>query len=237
MRGSGVAERGRLVVFGRSHRQQEKVIRRQGEERMKTVLGMLLLLLAGLPAGVAQEKSAEQDAVCVGGTPASPVKIEVFSDYQCPACRDFYLGTMRTVLADYADAGKVCVVYREFPLNMHAHAREAARYAHAALRLGIRQWAQVTDALYGAQDQWAQDGKVDGIVAGALGKDEMARLRKLLADPSVNAAIARDVARGEKLEVNSTPTFFITANGKTEKATGVVQLPILRRYLDHLLGN
>lgn len=204
---------------------------------MKTALGALLLLLAWLPAGVAQVKSPEKDAVCVGGTPAAPIKIEVFSDYQCPACREFYLGTMRMVLSDYADAGKVCVVYREFPLNMHAHAREAARYAHATLRLGLRQWAQVTDALYSSQDQWAQNGKLDGIVAGALGKEEMARLRKLLEDSSVDAAISRDVALGERLQVNSTPTFFITANGKTEKITGVVQYPILRRYLDYLLGN
>ena len=63
---------------------------------------------------------------CVAGNPSSPVKIEVFSDFQCPACRTFYLNTMRTIIPEYADAGKACVVYREFPLQMHSHAREAA---------------------------------------------------------------------------------------------------------------
>jgi len=204
---------------------------------MKTALGLLLILLAWPPAGVAQEKSAEQDGVCVGGTPTAPVKIEVFSDYQCPACREFYLGTMRMVLADYADAGKVCVVYREFPLNIHAHASEAAQYAHAALRLGLRQWTQVTDKLFSEQDRWAQSGKVADTVASALQPEEMTKLRGLLEEPSVKAAVARDMARGQQLAVNSTPTFFITASGKTEKVSGVVQYPILRRYLDHLLGN
>src|SRR3990172_6428027 len=84
----------------------------------------LLLLVVGVPAGLAQTTPAA-DAPCVGGTPSSPVKIEVFSDYQCPACRIFYQGTMRQVLSEYADAGKGCVVYHEFPLNIHPHGQPA----------------------------------------------------------------------------------------------------------------
>ena len=38
---------------------------------------------------------AQNDAVCVGGKPIAPLKIEVFSDYQCPACREFYLTDVR----------------------------------------------------------------------------------------------------------------------------------------------
>ena len=49
-------------------------------------------------------------------------------------------------------------------------------------------------------------------------------------------AIRQDIELGRKLEVNSTPTFFITAKGKTEKVASVVQYPILKRYLDYLLG-
>ena len=200
------------------------------------VFSFLLLLLIPVSAGLAQTAPPEGDGACVGGKPSAPVKIEVFSDYQCPACRTFYLETMRLVLSDYADAGKVCVVYREFPLNMHAYARPAARYAYAAQRLGMRQWAQVTEALYQSQDQWAQSGKLDPVIAAALSKEDSARLRKLLQDPSIDQAITRDIALGQKLEVNSTPTFFITAKEKTEKVTGMIQYPILRRYLDFLLG-
>jgi len=179
---------------------------------------------------------AQDDGMCVGGKPSSPVKIEVFSDFQCPACRVFYLETMRSVLADYADAGKVCVVYREFPLAQHQYAQQAARYGHAAQRLGQRYWAQITDALYQSQEQWEQDGKLEPVVAGALTKQDLARLQKEMTDPAIDSAIANDVALGKKLEVNQTPTFFVTGKGKTEKVSGVVQYPILRHYLDYLLG-
>ena len=187
-----------------------------------------------VPAGRSQ--TAPEDAPCVGGKPGAPIKIEVFSDYQCPACRLFYLQTMRFVLSDYGDAGKVCVVYHEFPLSMHPHAPAAARYGHAALSLGIRQWSQVTDALFQAQDQWAASGQLEPVVAGALSKDDMERVRKLVQDPAMNQAVQRDIELGRKMEVNSTPTFFITAKGKTEKVASAVQYPILKRYLDNLLG-
>ena len=143
---------------------------------------------------------------------------------------------MRLVLADYADAGKVCVIYREFPLAQHQHAKEAARYGHAAQRLGPRYWAQVTDALYQSQSQWEQDGKIEPVVAAALNKEDMARLQKQMNNPAIDSAIENDIALGKRLQVDQTPTFFITAKGKTEKVAGIVTYPILRRYLDSLLG-
>ena len=196
---------------------------------------LILLLLSAIPRNGQTAQSGE-DGTCVGGEPGAPVRIEVFSDYQCPACRQFYLDTMRLVLNNYASAGKVCVVYREFPLRMHPHAREAALYAHAALQLGTRHWRMVSDALYESQPQWSANGQLEAVVAGVLSDEDMERLRKWMEDPAVEAAISSDIALATQRSVNVTPTFFITAQGKTEKVAGVVQYPTLQRYLDHLLG-
>ena len=199
----------------------------------KTIFSLLVPLML---LGAGMRAMAQGDGACVGGKSTSPVKIEVFSDYQCPACQQFYLHTMRSVLSEYADAGKVCVIYREFPLSMHQHAREAAQYGDAAQRLGPRYWALVTDALYQSQDQWSRDGKIEPVVAAALTKEDMARLKKEMANPAVAAAIERDIALAKQRDVNQTPTFFVTGKGKTEKVAGSVQYPILKRYLDSLLG-
>ena len=193
-------------------------------------------LFSVMLVGEVPSTAAQSDGACVGGKPTAPVKIEVFSDYQCPACRDFYLRTIRPVLAEYADAGKVCVVYREFPLTIHRHAREAAKYGHAAQRLGPRYWALVTDALYQNQDKWAQDGNIVGILTSNLTKDDFARVQKEAALPAVTAAIEKDLALAKQRQVNQTPTFFVTGKGKTERVAGTVQYPILKRYLDSLLG-
>jgi len=202
---------------------------------MPRVIAIALLLATWIPAGLAQT-TPEAGATCVGGNPSSPIKIEVFSDYQCPGCRAFYLGTMRQVLSEYGDAGKVCVVYHEFPLtSIHPHAEQAARYGHAALQLGKRQWSQVTDALIEAQPQWAATGELEQVVASALSKEDMDKVRRLAADPATNAAVRRDMELGQGMGVNSTPTFFITSKGKTEKG-GIVQFPILKRYIDARLA-
>lgn len=172
---------------------------------------------------------------CLGSNPNAPILIEVFSDYQCPACRDFYLQTTRPLLAEYANTGKVCIVYYEFPLRNHPYARQAARYGEAAARLGPTKWIQVTDALYAFQSQWAADGKLEEVVAGALSAKDMVQVRKWQTDPKLEAEIDRDIAQGTQRGVRSTPTVFLTANGKTERVPPGVQYPILRRYLDSLL--
>lgn len=227
-------------------------MRRQKQSALRTAGTLLVLALwaaGSLPAQVKPKPPAAKpkpavaitkpaDPIrlhCLGSNPKAPVLIEVFSDYQCPACRDFYLQTTRPLLAEYANSGKVCVVYYEFPLRQHQYARQAARYGLAAARLGPAQWIQVTDALYTFQSQWVADGKLEDVVAKTLPPKEMSQLRRWQSDPKLETEIDRDIAQGQQRGVTSTPTVFLTVNGKTERVPPGVQYPILRRYLDSLL--
>src|SRR4051812_38404122 len=92
--------------------------------RLDRIAFCVLAMLCAF-SGIAR---AEESSACVRGKASAPVKLEVFSDFQCPSCRAFYLQTMKDVFKDYADTGKVCVVYRSFPLENHAYAADAARY-------------------------------------------------------------------------------------------------------------
>ena len=51
--------------------------------------------------------------------------MEVFSDYQCPACRGFFENTLRYMINDYVASGKVYLVHRDFPLPMHPYSIDA----------------------------------------------------------------------------------------------------------------
>lgn len=194
----------------------------------------VVLLLVATPVA-AEDATTNTRARCLGSNPNAPILIEVFSDYECPACGRFYLGTMRQVLADFAAAGKACVVYYEFPLAVHKHSREASRYGLAAARLGPQKWIRVTDALFYYQSLWSTTGQLDSVVADALSDKEMAQVRKWVDDDKLEAAIERDLAQGRRRGVRSTPTIFITANGKTDRVNGVVQYSILRRFLERIL--
>ncbi len=193
---------------------------------------MLALVLAGLPAAA---QKASPEAECVGGQATSPVRIEVFSDFQCPACQSFYLSTIRQVLATYSRENKVCVVYHEMPLQQHQYSRPAARYAIAARRVGRMQWIRVADALYSFQGRWSTSGDVEGTVAKALSPENFAKVKEHLKDPSIDALIDRDLALAQRKGVRSTPTYFITAQGNEQKVVGATQYDILKRYLDTIL--
>ncbi len=180
---------------------------------------------------------AAESGDCVRGKSTAPIKIEVFSDFQCPACRAFYLETMKQVMTEYGDTGKACIVYREFPLSMHAHARKAARYGHAAMKLSTQQWGKVADALFQNQEEWGRTGEIELSLAKTISPKELAELKKIVGNPGpLDAAIAADIKLGEAGEINSTPTFFVTAAGKTEKVPGFIRFPILKRYLDTRSG-
>lgn len=47
------------------------------------------------------------------GKITAPIVIEVFSDYQCPWCSRYWLTTLKQVLPDYINQGKVCLIYRD----------------------------------------------------------------------------------------------------------------------------
>jgi len=91
------------------------------------------------------------------------------------------------------------------------------------------------DALYENQEKWYQDGAVDDTVFKALGAEEYPRLKKLLLDPSIDAAIDSEIALGEKREVNSTPIFFVNAIGRGPKVVCGLPYPVLKDYFDRIV--
>jgi protein-disulfide isomerase len=214
------------------------------------ILTFLLLVAACGPSDRVEPTSSEPDATinhtgetrsgpepraddqpgCNRGNPNAPIRLEVFSDYECPSCRAFYLQTMKQVFTDYADAGEVCVVYREYPT--YPRAREAARFARAALRVGPAQWGRVVEALYQSQPEWSQTGNIESVVASALGPEDLAAVRQHLQDSSLDTIIDEDAIMGLQRGVQGTPTSFITAGGHTEKVDGALTYAAMQRRLD-----
>jgi len=197
----------------------------------------IVLFILGAVFELSGFARAQESGACVRGKATAPIKLEVFSDFQCPACRAFYLQTMQSVFKDYADTGKVCVVYRSFPLETHAYAAKAARYGLAALRLGTQQWNRVADALFSQQDVWSENGDLEPVISKALTKADMDALRKQLQNaPSLDSAIYEDIKIGVARDVGSTPTFFITAGGKTESIAAALTYSALKGRFDALLS-
>ena len=186
-----------------------------------------------LPASA--QSTGDAPGQILGGSPSSPVRIEVFSDFQCTACREFYLGTIRQVLQDYASKDKVCIVYHEFPLAMHKFSRNAARYAEAAGLLGVQRLLPVMDSLFMDQAKWSQDGNLDAAVSKVLSNEDFLKLKKLMQNPSINQGIEREIQLGIKQQIKSTPTMFISYSGKQQRVEGLVTYLVLKQFIDSII--
>jgi protein-disulfide isomerase len=165
------------------------------------VLLAMMLAAAWSPHAPSSDKTSGH---LLGGSLNSPIRIEVFSDFQCSHCRDFYLMTIRQILKEYSSKDKVCVIYHEFPLSINKYSREAAQYSEAASRLGQQKLLPVYDSLFANQPQWSRDGSLEAAVAQTLSSDDYLRLKRLLSDPSVNLAVEREIELGMKKGIKST---------------------------------
>jgi protein-disulfide isomerase len=168
------------------------------------------------------------------GSKSAPIVMEVFSDFQCPACKTLFTTTNRQLMDNYVSTGKVYLIHRDFPLPMHAHSRVAAQYSRAAAQIGKLE--AVEEVLFQTQETWEQSGDVDGTVAKVLSPAEMTKVRALVKGGTLDAAIAKDQTLGNGYKVNQTPTTIIHAKGQTFPVVGVVSYDVLHQFLDQLLG-
>lgn len=146
----------------------------------------------------------------IKGDPQSKVVLIEFSDLQCPACKNAD-PSVNSILSEFGT--RLRFEYRHFPLkSIHRNAEAAAYAAEAAAIQG--KFFEMKDKLFATQDEWADSPESMQLFvtyAKDLGLDlEKFEMDALSAD--VKAIVARDLALGEQIGVNSTPTFFL--NGK-----------------------
>ena len=166
------------------------------------------------------------------GNPAAPVTVQVFSDFECPSCKVFHDQTLPQLQRDFVATGKVYLVYREFPLPMHAHSREAANYATAAARFGFYQ--SVADALFRDQFAWSASGKVWDTVASVLTLAQQKKVKATADDASVLGEIQRDLNAGHAIPVPSTPTLVVSRGTKQYPVSGTLNYEILKSLINDL---
>lgn len=157
--------------------------------------------------------------------PNAKVTIVEFGDYQCPACAAAE-PVLKKILTDYD--GKINFVFRNFPLPMHQNAQKAAQAAEAAA--AQNKFWQMHDKLYENQTSWSEEKDPQEIFIGYaadLGLDKETFKKDINAN-KYSGLINADSNDGDKLGVNSTPTFFLNGN----KITGVPSYESLKNSID-----
>jgi protein-disulfide isomerase len=165
------------------------------------------------------------------GRADAPVTVYEMSDFQCPYCREFALGTMPVLEREYIQAGKVRFVYINLPLtSLHKNAAAAAEVALCAARQQ-RFWA-MHDLLFRHQDQWAAlpSPRAYLLALGDSAGLDHAELGRCVASGAAAADVRADAERARRSGATSTPTFYIVG----ALLVGAAPVTVFRAVLDSI---
>lgn len=164
--------------------------------------------------------SASDSATPSADQTEQKITVVEFSDFQCPACRAS-AKIKNEIFTQFPT--NVEFVYRHFPLtSIHDKAILAAQASEAASK--FNKFWEMHDQLFENQESWEKLGNdeakktfIDYAVALGINKDDFA---KALEDDTVRQAVQMDADLANKLNLSSTPTFFV--NDKKVSAPEVI---------------
>jgi len=143
------------------------------------------------------------------GSPDAPVEVAEFADFQCPACENFETIQFPAVQQQLISTGQVRWRYRDFPLEMHPHARVAS-HAGACANEQNKFW-EMKQVIYARQTEWSPVRNAAGKFsdyAREVGLD-VGQYDECMKSAKFAGRIQASVEEGSKLGVNGTPTFLI----------------------------
>ena len=143
------------------------------------------------------------------GSPDAPVEVSEFADFQCPACENFETIQFPAVQQQLISTGQVRWRYRDFPLEMHPHARVAS-HAGACASEQNKFW-EMKQVIYARQTEWSPVRNAAGKFseyAKEVGLD-VGQYDECMKSAKFAGRIQASVDEGKKLGVNGTPTFLI----------------------------
>ena len=169
------------------------------------------------------------------GPKDAKVVLQVFSDFECPFCQRFALvrpevdGSGALFEIEKAYPKQVKIVFRNYPLSFHKHARRLAAFGlEVHKQKGNATFFLLHDALFAAQP--AHDDATLSGLAKKFGVD-WKKAEAALEAGTWDKVIDEDVAAAEKAHVEAAPSVWI--NGRF--VVGAQPFPVFKRKIDRAL--
>jgi protein-disulfide isomerase len=160
--------------------------------------------------------------------------VELFADFQCPACINF-AKTIAPIIEWYAEKWQLTIVYRQFPLNsIHKNANRDAIAALCAQEQ--EKYLDYKKALYALEETKAGASVSDEDRVNAA-KDaglDATWMQACLATDRYQAQVESDVAYGNSIRVEGTPSVFL--DGKKLDFTVFRDTEMFTKFLDRVVS-
>ena len=162
------------------------------------------------------------------GTPGAPVVLVLFSDFQCPFCKEEAKMLRGNILSAYPK--QVRVYFKDLPLDqIHPWAKPAAIAGRCVFKQTPAAFWDYHDWVYEHQAEITKDNFRDKALEFAKGKEiDALQFGRCMDTKTTEAEVDKSVAEARELKVMSTPTLFV--NGRRLPAQ--VAWPDLRQIID-----
>lgn len=147
------------------------------------------------------------------GDPGAPVRLDVWEDFQCPACKDFSEVVMPQVIAAYVETGQVYYTFRFYPfIDNFSAGKESDQPANAVMCAGEQgrfwDYHDILFANWNGENQGAYaDPKLERF-AEVL-KLDMKEFSACFAESRYQAEIDQDSAAEEAAGGQGTPYILV----------------------------
>jgi protein-disulfide isomerase len=162
------------------------------------------------------------------GAPGAPVVLVLYSDFECPACKEEAKTLRENLLKTYPN--QVRVYFKDFPLEqIHPWAKAAAMAGRCIFRENPVAFWDFYDWIYQNQDQVTAENLKDKVLEFAKQKNlDILKCERCLDNKSTEPEVEKSLAEGKSLNIDQTPTMFI--NGR--RIPGSVPWENLKALID-----
>lgn len=221
----------RAIETGKSKRQmiREQRARKQRQQRTALIIGITVvavliaavliipsILEARRPVGEITLITPEARPQANGrqaGNPDAPVTIEVFEDFQCPACQAYSQQIEPLLMKNEVASGQVLYIFRHFPfIDDRSVTKESDQAANASMCAGEQgkfwEYHDMVYANWDGENQGAYTDKRLVAFAEALGLD-MTKFNTCFKADTYQDEIKKDLDLVAQLGINQTPTILV----------------------------
>ena len=165
------------------------------------------------------------------GTEGAPVVLVLFTDFECPVCKQEADMLRQNLLTAYPK--EVRLYLKDFPLvQIHPWAKTAAIAGRCVFRQNPTAFWEYHDWVYANQAEITAENFRSKLVEFAATRNKQIdamQLNSCLDSRATEAEVDRSVSEGKELHVNATPTMFI--NGR--RIDGQIPWPNLQNIIDY----
>lgn len=157
------------------------------------------------PGKYIESMQVKEDDIQIGNKDSNG-KLFIFSDFQCPYCKSFHENVVKKFIAEYKD--KTLLVYKNYPLDLHPQATNAALASQCANEQG--KFIQYADKLFADQAIWGKTTGTQSFKNYALQlRLNAVQFNKCLDDKKYQDKIDSVKGEADSFGISGTPSIFM----------------------------